>query len=113
MCGRAYDPFLTYAWPGSKFAVMGASQASGVLAQIQLAAMKRRGELVDEKEHEQLLSAVRDSYEKEADILYGAAHGWVDRIIEPEKTREELILALRFARTFPNDHKFNTGVLQV
>ena len=113
MCGRAYDPFLTYAWPGSKFAVMGANQASGVLAQIQLAAMKRRGETVDEKEHDQLVSAVRDSYEREADILYGAAHGWVDRIIEPQNTREELTLALRFARTFPRNKEFNTGVFQV
>ena len=35
MCGRAFDPFLTLAWPGSKCAVMGASSATGTLAMIE------------------------------------------------------------------------------
>ncbi len=112
MCGRAYDPFLTLGWPGSKFAVMGANQAAGVLAQIQIAALKRRGEFVDEEEYQNVLAGVKESYAEQADILYGAAHGWVDRIIEPENTRDELASALRFARTFPKDREFKTGVLQ-
>jgi acetyl-CoA carboxylase carboxyltransferase component len=92
---------------------MGANQAAGVLAQIQMAAMERRGDLVDEKEREAVLSAVRASYEHQADIRYGAAHGWVDRIIAPENTRTELIDALRFAALVPTDRAFQTGVLQV
>ncbi len=113
MCGRAYDPFLTLAWPGAKFAVMGANQAAGVLAQIQVAAMKRRGEEIDEVEQAEILAAVRASYDRQADILYGAAHGWVDRIIEPHETRAELGLALRYARGFPKGEVYRTGVLQV
>lgn len=35
MCGRAFEPFLSLAWPGSKCAVMGAAQATGVLAMIE------------------------------------------------------------------------------
>ncbi|MFG0330840.1 MAG: acyl-CoA carboxylase subunit beta [Phycisphaerales bacterium] len=113
MCGRAFDPFLTYGWPGSKFAVMGANQAAGVLAQIQEAAMVRRGELVDEKEHERILAAIRASYEEQADIRHGAARGWVDRIIEPDRTRLELIEALELAALAPRAGAFKTGVLQV
>ena len=48
MCGRAFDPFLTLAWPNARCAVMGAAQAANVLLQIDLAARKRRGEEVDE-----------------------------------------------------------------
>ncbi len=113
MCGRAFDPFLTYGWPGSKFAVMGANQAAGVLAQIQLAALERRGEIVDERERREVLDAVKASYSEQADIRYGAARGWVDRLIEPHETREEMIEALRIASKHPMNGEFRTGVLQV
>lgn len=43
MCGRAFDPLLTLAWPGARFAVMGAAQAAGTLLQIDLAARERKG----------------------------------------------------------------------
>ncbi|MCC6908804.1 MAG: acyl-CoA carboxylase subunit beta [Phycisphaerales bacterium] len=113
MCGRAFDPFLTYGWPGAKFAVMGANQAAGVLAQIQLAALERRGEIVDEKERHEVLAAVKASYSEQADIRYGAARGWVDRLIAPHETRREMIDALRIASKCPIDREFKTGVLQV
>lgn len=113
MCGRAFDPFLTYGWPGAKFAVMGANQAAGVLAQIQLAAMERRGEIVDENERRHVLEAVKASYAEQTDIRYGAARGWVDRLIAPHETREEMIEALRIASKFPVSREFKTGVLQV
>lgn len=112
MCGRAFDPLLTLAWPGSRCAVMGAAQAASTLMQIDLAARKRRGEAVDEDEQTQLLEAITASYQEQQDIRYGAARGWVDRIIEPEKTRDELIAALQVASSFPIVGTFRTGVLQ-
>jgi hypothetical protein len=36
----------------------------------------------------------------------------VDRIIEPEGTRDELTLALQVASTCPLEGEFKTGVLQ-
>jgi acetyl-CoA carboxylase carboxyltransferase component len=112
MCGRAFDPFLTLAWPGSRCAVMGAQSAAGTLLQIDMAARKRRGEEIDEEERRQLLEAITDSYQEQQDIRYGAARGWVDRIIEPHQTREELAAALQIASTFPTDGEYRTGVLQ-
>ena len=112
MCGRAFDPLLTLAWPGSRCAVMGAAQAANTLLQIDLAARKRRGEEVDEDERAALLAAVTASYQEQQDIRYGAARAWVDRIIEPDRTREELIAALEVASTFPINGPMRTGVLQ-
>jgi acetyl-CoA carboxylase carboxyltransferase component len=112
MCGRAFDPFLTLAWPGSRCAVMGAQAAAGTLLQIDLAAKKRRGEEIDEAERDALLEAITASYTEQQDMRYGAARGWVDRIIEPHRTREELTDALQIASTFPMDGEFRTGVLQ-
>ncbi len=113
MCGRAFDPFLTLAWPGSRCAVMGAASAANTLLQIRIAAEKKRGAPMSEEEQAQLLEAIKASYNEQQDILYGAARGWVDRIIEPHETREELTLALQIASTVPMDREFSTGVLQV
>ena len=113
MCGRAFDPFLTLAWPGSRCAVMGAKQATGVLAMIEENSRARKGETIDAEAHKQILAAVEASYTEQQDIRHGAARGWLDRIIEPEKTRDELTAALAMARDWPMDKEFKTGVLQV
>jgi 3-methylcrotonyl-CoA carboxylase beta subunit len=112
MCGRAFDPFLTLAWPGAKCAVMGAAQAAGTLLQIDLAARERRGEKIDEAERAALLAAISASYSEQQDVLYGAARGWIDRMIDPRRTREEIAFALQLAAGAPIDPIFRTGVLQ-
>jgi len=112
MCGRAFDPFLTLAWPNAKYAVMGGAAAANTLLQIDLAARKRCGEEVDPEESKQLLDAITASYDEQQDIFYGAARGWVDRMIDPESTRQELIEALSIASTFEVSGEYKTGVLQ-
>ena len=114
MCGRAFDPLLTLAWPGARFAVMGAAQAAGTLLSIDLAARERKGEKVDEEMRKQLLAAITASYNEQQDIRYAASRGWVDRIIDPKETREELALALAVAAQAPMQPSgvYRTGVLQ-
>ena len=112
MCGRAFDPFLTLAWPTAKYAVMGGAAAGSTLLQIDLAARKRRGEEIDEIERAQLLAAITASYDEQESIFYGAARGWIDKMIDPEETREELTEALSIASTFVIEDEYKTGVLQ-
>jgi acetyl-CoA carboxylase carboxyltransferase component len=112
MCGRAFDPLLTLAWPNSKCSVMGAAQAAGTLLQIDLAARERKGEKVDDAVRAQLLEAITKSYSEQQDIRYAASRGWLDRIIEPSRTRAELLAAVRVAYQAPVDQPFRTGVLQ-
>ena len=112
MCGRAFDPLLTLAWPNAKCSVMGAAQAAGTLLQIDLAARERKGEKVDEAMRKQLLEAITASYSEQQDIRYAASRGWVDRIIEPSRTRDELLAAVRVAYQAPVEGPYRTGVLQ-
>jgi len=113
MCGRAFDPFLSLAWPGSKCSVMGAAQATGVLAMIEERSRARKGEEIDATTRDEILQAVRDSYNEQQDIRHGAARGWLDRVIDPADTREELIAALRAAvQGWDFSREFRTGVLQ-
>ncbi len=112
MCGRAFDPFLSLAWPGARCSVMGAGQAASTLLQIDLAARERKGEKVDAAMREQLLKAITDSYAQHQDIRHAASRGWVDRIIQPQDTRRELAFALALAANAPAAGELRTGVLQ-
>ncbi len=112
MCGRAFDPFLSFAWPGSRCAVMGAAQATGVLASIEERSRQRKGEEIDPDTRDEILNAIRASYNEQQDIRHGAARGWVDRIIQPHETRKELGAALALTRDWEH-REFKTGVLQV
>ena len=114
MCGRAFEPFVSMAWPGSKCSVMGAAQATGVLAMIEERSRQRKGETIDPETHDAILQAVRDSYNQQQDIRHGAARGWLDRIIDPVRTREELIASIEAAnQNWDYDKPLRTGVLQV
>ncbi|MEX2219309.1 MAG: acyl-CoA carboxylase subunit beta [Phycisphaerales bacterium] len=112
MCGRAFDQFLSFAWPSAKCAVMGANQATGTLATIEEASRKRKGETIDEQTHTQILAAIHAGYTEQADIRHAAARGWVDRLIEPHRTREELISGLNAASGWDYSRPLRTGVLQ-
>ncbi|MEM8834498.1 MAG: carboxyl transferase domain-containing protein [Planctomycetota bacterium] len=113
MCGRAFDPFVSMAWPGAKCAVMGAAQATGTLAMIEERSRQRKGEEIDAETHKAILDAVADSYNEQQDIRHGAARGWLDRIIQPQDTRREIARALRAAHNWDHSREFKTGVLQV
>ena len=114
MCGRAFDQFVAFAWPGSKCAVMGAGSATGTLAMIEERSRARKGEEIDEDVRQAILDAVGDSYNEQQDIRHGAARGWVDRIIEPHRTRDELIASLDAANQgWDYSRDLRTGVLQV
>jgi 3-methylcrotonyl-CoA carboxylase beta subunit len=112
MCGRAFEQTISLAWPGAKCAVMGAAAATGTLATIEERSRERKGETIDPETHAQILEAVRASYDEQQDIRHGAARGWVDRLIRPERTREELLAALDATRHWDYTRPFATGVLQ-
>ena len=113
MCGKAYDPRFIVAWPNARYAVMGAAQASDTVFSILAKARERGDKKASPEELEELRVNVKQSYEEQTDIRYGAARGWVDAIIEPHETRDVLIRLLQFvSRPMPKSH-FHTGVIQV
>ncbi len=112
MCGKAYDPRFIAAWPTAKIAVMGGAQAAQVLAQIELSALKKRGEQVDEDLQRELFEKIKNRYDEQTSPYYAAARLWVDAIIDPADTRSFISRSIEAA-----DHgiveRFNPGVIQV
>ncbi len=113
LCGKAYDPRFILAWPNARYAVMGAAQASDTVFSILARAHERGDKKASPEELEELRLKVKQSYEEQTDIRYGAARGWVDAIIQPHETRDVLIRLLQYvSRPMPKAH-FHTGVIQV
>jgi acetyl-CoA carboxylase carboxyltransferase component len=98
---------------GSSYAVMGAEQASETLFAILQRAHPFEAKHQSGESPDELRRRVKEDYEAQADIRYGAARGWIDAIIQPHRTREVLIRTLRWVKREPPSHKFHTGVLQV
>src|SRR5437762_2052750 len=89
MCGKAYDPRFIIAWPTARYAVMGAAQASDTVFAV-LARARERDKTSSPEELEELRATVKKNYEEQTEIRYGAARGWVDAIIQPHETRDEI-----------------------
>jgi len=113
MCGKAYDPRFIYAWPSARIAVMGGEQAAKTLLQIQVSALKSKGQEIDPAEEKKLLDEIKGRYEKQTTPYYAAARLWVDAIINPADTRKVIAEGLQAASHNTDLPVFNTGVIQV
>lgn len=113
MCGKAYEPRFIFAWPTAKIAVMGGDQAAKTLLQIQVAALKSKGQTILPEDESKLLNEIKNRYEKQTSPYYAAARLWVDAIIDPADTRKIIAEGLAAANQNPNIETFKTGVFQV
>jgi len=112
MCGKAYDPRLIVAWPTAKIAVMGGEQAAKTLLQIQVAAMKKKGEKITPEDEKKLLDKIISRYDSQTTPYYAAARLWVDAIIEPVETRKWISMGIEAANHAPITREFSPGILQ-
>lgn len=113
LCGKAYDPNFIVSWPNAKYAVMGAEQAANTLFSVQKKTAERKGKTVDKEAAEKVHEEIKQRYEQQMDIRYGAARGWVDAIIAPHETRDILGFLLSLVKRAPaKKGSFHTGVIQ-
>jgi acetyl-CoA carboxylase carboxyltransferase component len=113
LCGKAFDPVFIFAWPSARYAVMGAEQAAATVLSVRQRQDERRGQHRSDDEQRALHDTIKAGYERQMDIRYGAARGWVDAIIAPPATRDVLIQALRVATRPGPAGGFRAGVFQV
>ncbi|MES2811024.1 MAG: carboxyl transferase domain-containing protein [Bacteroidota bacterium] len=113
MCGKAYDPRLIFAWPSAELAVMGGTQAAKVLAQIEAASLKSKGEEVDEQKEQELFDKIKARYDEQTSPYYAASRLWTDAIIDPLETRTWISMGIEAANHAPIEKQFNLGVIQV
>jgi 3-methylcrotonyl-CoA carboxylase beta subunit len=113
LCGKAFDPRLIFAWPNARCAVMGAEQATSTLLDITLKSLERSGQKVDAAELAAVRDKIKGDYQRQTDVRYGAARGWVDAIVDPVDTRATLIQSLQIVTRHVEPEPFRLGVFQV
>ena len=113
MCGKAYGPRFIYGWPTAKIAVMGGDQAAKTLLQIQVNAMKSKGQEVKPEVEQKLLSEIINRYDLQTSPYYAAARLWVDDIIDPIQTRTVISAAISASNNNPDLPAIKLGVFQV
>jgi len=109
MSGKSFNPSFIYAWPTAKIAVMGGEQAAKTLYEIKISKMSN----LSDEEKSKIFNDLKDNYQKQSDIRYGAARLWVDDIINPEDTRYVLKRSLKLINNRDQIEKANYGVFQV
>jgi 3-methylcrotonyl-CoA carboxylase beta subunit len=112
MCGKAYDPRFLFVWPTARYAVMSGASAASTLVEIKIRQLERGGKQLSEEEKSQVFASIKASYDEQTDCRYAAARLWVDAIIDPAKTRDVLLTALKAAALNPEVARFNPGVIQ-
>ncbi|SDJ24114.1 geranyl-CoA carboxylase beta subunit [Ferrimonas sediminum] len=93
MCGRGFDPRFIFAWPNSRTAVMGPSQAGQVLRIVAEAKMQRAGQ-VDDAQLDALQQRTEAMMEATSSPLACTARLWDDGMIDPRDSRRLLSLLL-------------------
>ena len=103
MAGQGFDPDFILSWPTGRMAVM--EGESAVMAvhgpEIDKAQRSKTGLPAPVQES---VDSMRADYEQQLDAKFAAARGFVDAIITPEETRDQLAFALRVAANFPGPH---------
>lgn len=112
MCGKAYDPRLIYAWPSAQIAVMSGASAAKTLVQIEVSALKKKGQEIAPEDEAQMLKKITDKYNSELSPYYAAARLWVDGIIDPVATRDIISKGIEVASNHPKMPPYNVGVIQ-
>jgi acetyl-CoA carboxylase carboxyltransferase component len=113
MSGRAYDPRLMFAWPGSRLAVMGATQLAGVLSIVARSAAQSSGRPFDGEADELRRQAIEAQIEKESHAFFVTARLYDDGLIDPRDTRTVLGIALSAAHSAPVTGRRGYGVFRM
>jgi len=89
MCGRGFDPRFIFAWPNSRTAVMGGTQAGMVLRIVTEAKMKKSGN-VDTDALDKMEQETAQMMDASSGAITCSARLWDDGLIDPRDTRKLL-----------------------
>ena len=99
MAGQGFDPDFILSWPTGRMGVM--EGESAVMAvhgpEIEKARRERREPSPEAKAS---IESMRADYEHQLDAKFAAARGFVDAIVTPEETRDQLAFPLRVTANY-------------
>jgi 3-methylcrotonyl-CoA carboxylase beta subunit len=103
MAGQGFDPDFILSWPTGRMAVMEGESAVTAVHGPELEKARQAG--ADPSAAVQAsVESMREDYEHQLDAKFAAARGYVDAIITPEETRDQLAFLLRTVANYAGPH---------
>ena len=103
MAGQGFDPDFILSWPTGRMGVMDGESAVMAVHGAELEKARREGR-EPSAEAKASMESMRADYEQQLDARFAAARGYVDAIVTPEETRDQLAFALRIAANYAGPH---------
>jgi acetyl-CoA carboxylase carboxyltransferase component len=103
MAGQGFDPDFILSWPTGRMGVMEGESAVMAVHGAEIEKARREGR-EPSAEVKASMESMRADYEQQLDARSAAARGYVDAIIAPEETRDQLAFTLRIAANYAGPH---------
>jgi acetyl-CoA carboxylase carboxyltransferase component len=103
MAGQGFDPDFILSWPTGRMGVMEGESAVMAVHGPEIERAQREGRDLA-PEVKTAVESMRADYDAQLDARYAAARGYVDGILTPEETRDQLAFALRVVANYAGPH---------
>jgi 3-methylcrotonyl-CoA carboxylase beta subunit len=103
MAGQGFDPDFLFSWPTGRMGVMEGEAAVSAVHGPELERAQRE-KRAPSPEVQSAVESMRADYDHQLDAKYAAARGFVDAIVTPEETRDQLAFALRVTANYAGPH---------
>jgi 3-methylcrotonyl-CoA carboxylase beta subunit len=103
MAGQGFDPDFILSWPTGRMGVMEGESAVMAVHGAEIEKARREGREPSD-EARASMSSMRADYEHQLDAKFAGARGFVDSIVTPDETRDQLAFALRIAANYAGPH---------
>jgi acetyl-CoA carboxylase carboxyltransferase component len=103
MAGQGFDPDFILSWPTGRMGVMEGESAVMAVHGPELERAQREKRDVTAGVQASVES-MRADYEHQLDAKFAAARGFVDAIVTPEETRDQLAFTLRVTANYAGAH---------
>ena len=103
MAGQGFDPDFLLSWPTGRMGVMEGEAAVSAVHGPELERAQREGRAAS-ADVQNAVDSMRADYDQQLDAKYAAARGWVDAIVTPDDTRDQLAFTLRVSANYAGPH---------
>jgi acetyl-CoA carboxylase carboxyltransferase component len=103
MAGQGFDPDFLLSWPTGRMGVMEGESAVMAVHGAEIEKSRREGR-EPSAEVKASMSSMRADYEEQLDAKYAGARGFLDAIVTPEETRDQLAFTLRITANYAGPH---------
>jgi acetyl-CoA carboxylase carboxyltransferase component len=103
MAGQGFDPDFILSWPTGRMGVMEGESAVMAVHGAEIEKAKQEGR-EQSKEATASMNSMRADYEQQLDAKFAAARGFVDALVTPEDTRDQLAFLLKVSANYAGPH---------